>query len=115
MRPGRFDRLALVLPPDRVAREAILRFHVRGRPIAQIDFDQLARRTENYSGADLAHVCETASEHALEASVLSGTARAITMEDFNRAVEEVRPSTLSWFESARMPDRSMSRPFSMEL
>ena len=54
-RPGRLDRVVLVLPPDEPAREAILRYHLKGRPIASIDAAKLARRTDGYSGADLAH------------------------------------------------------------
>ena len=64
-RPGRFDRMVLVLPPDEPARQAIFKFHLRDRPIANIDLGELARRTDGYSGADLAHVCETGAERAL--------------------------------------------------
>src|SRR4030081_125693 len=45
LRPGRFDRLALVLPPDATAREVILAYHLRDRPLAQIDIRALARAT----------------------------------------------------------------------
>ena len=61
----------------------------------------MARRTEGFSGADLAHVCETATELAMEASINSGTVRPIEMADFDRALKQVRPSTPSWFETVR--------------
>ena len=64
-RPGRFDRMLLVLPPDEPAREAILRYHLRDRPIANIDVGKLARKTDGLSGADLAHLCDVAAERAL--------------------------------------------------
>ncbi|MGE5719397.1 MAG: ATP-binding protein, partial [Nocardioidaceae bacterium] len=54
LRPGRFDRTVLVLPPDPGAREAILRFHLRGRPAEPLDLRSLAKSTEGFSGADLA-------------------------------------------------------------
>ena len=100
-RPGRLDRMLLVLPPDRAAREAIFRYHLRSRPVAGIDVGRLAKLTEGYSGADIAHICEAASERALLDSVRTGEARLITMADVQRAAAEVRPSTGPWFDSAR--------------
>jgi SpoVK/Ycf46/Vps4 family AAA+-type ATPase len=100
-RPGRFDRMLLVLPPDKEAREAIIAFHLRGRPIAGIDLRKLAAATEGYSGADLAHVCETATEQALLDSVRTGETRMIAMTDLEAAIHETRPSTGAWFETAR--------------
>jgi SpoVK/Ycf46/Vps4 family AAA+-type ATPase len=100
-RPGRFDRMLLVLPPDEAAREAILRYHLRERPIANIDASKLARKTDGLSGADLAYVCELASEKALLDSAQSGTVRMIEMRDLEAAVREVRPSIGPWLETAR--------------
>ncbi|MBO9520221.1 MAG: tetratricopeptide repeat protein [Nocardioidaceae bacterium] len=100
-RPGRLDRTLLVLPPDQSAREAILRYHLRDRPVANIDVRKLAKRTEGYSGADLAHLCDTASEHALMDSASSGQARMIGMPDLDAALAEVRPSIGPWMETAR--------------
>ncbi|HEY3549535.1 MAG TPA: AAA family ATPase [Gaiellaceae bacterium] len=76
-RPGRFDRMILVLPPDEPARVAILRFHLRERPLGAIDLEALAAATDLFSGADLAHLCESAAESALEESIASGTPRPI--------------------------------------
>ncbi|MEA2704034.1 MAG: hypothetical protein QOD63_1979 [Actinomycetota bacterium] len=100
-RPGRFDRTLLVLPPDGPARRVILAYHLRDRPTAGIDLDRLVARTDGYSGADLRLVCESAAEAALEASVIAGTARPIGMDDLQRALADVRPSTRPWFEVAR--------------
>lgn len=100
-RPGRFDRMVLVLPPDEAARQAIFKYHLRSRPIANIDLGELARRTNSYSGADLAHVCETAAERALLDSARSGTPRMIEMSDLLGALNEVRPSIGPWLDTAR--------------
>jgi SpoVK/Ycf46/Vps4 family AAA+-type ATPase len=100
LRPGRFDRMLLVLPPDPDARRAILRYHLQNRP-AQVDVDRLAAHTEDFSGADLAHLCEAATEVALEESMSTGKVRSIGLADFQRALKEVRPSTRAWFETAR--------------
>jgi AAA+ superfamily predicted ATPase len=100
-RPGRLDRTVLVLPPDAPARLAILGYHLRERPVERIDLASLGSRTDGFSGADLAHLCETAAEKALMASARSGVVRMIGMADFESALAEVRPSTGPWFSSAR--------------
>jgi len=100
-RPGRLDRMVLVLPPDPPARATILQYHLRGRPIANIDLEQLVRRTEHFSGADLAHLCETAAEYAMADSIRRGEVRMIGQQDFNLALKEVRASTGPWFSTAR--------------
>jgi AAA+ superfamily predicted ATPase len=100
-RPGRFDRTLLVLPPDVEAREAILRYHLRDRHADGIDVAKLAKRTEGYSGADLAHACDAAAERALLDSVRSGQTRMIGMADLESALRDVKPSTGPWFAAAR--------------
>ncbi len=100
-RPGRLDRMLLVLPPDAEAREAIFRTHLRDRPIAAIDTKKLAKRTDGYSGADIAHIVDSASEVALLDSVSSGVPRLITMDDFDTALREIRPSIAAWMDTAR--------------
>ncbi|HEX3647338.1 MAG TPA: ATP-binding protein [Pseudonocardiaceae bacterium] len=100
-RPGRLDRMLLVLPPDQPAREAILRYHLRDRPVSGVSFRDLAKRTEDYSGADLAHLCETAVERALMESARTGKVRKIGARDFEAALAEVRPSTGAWLSVAR--------------
>ncbi|EWM17672.1 cell division protein FtsH [Kutzneria sp. 744] len=100
-RPGRFDRTLLVLPPDGEARQAILRYHLKGRHAEGIDIAKLAKRTEGYSGADLAHACDVAAEKALLDSVRSGRTRMIGAKDLEEALKEVRPSTGPWFAAAR--------------
>ena len=100
-RPGRLDRTLLVVPPDADARRAILEVHLRDRPIAGIDLKRLAAATDRFSGADLAHLCETAAEYAMHDSVTSGTVRMIEQRDFEAALREVRPSTGPWMTTAR--------------
>lgn len=100
-RPGRFDRTVLVLPPDEPARQAIFRSHLLERPVESIDLAALAEATDGYTGADIAHICETGAEYALMDSIHSGKARMIGMRDLMRAVGEVRPSIGPWLETAR--------------
>lgn len=100
-RPGRFDRMILVLPPDEPARRAILEYHLRDRPVGAVDLDSLAAATDLFSGADLAHLCESAAESALEESIESGSPRPIEMGDFEKGLGEVRASTTAWLHTAR--------------
>ena len=100
-RPGRLDRTLLVLPPDEPAREAVFRYHLRGRPVAGIELTSLARQTAGYSAADIAHICESAAELALLDSARTGQVRMIGQNDLLTASRQVRPSLGSWFDSAR--------------
>ncbi|SRR6266545_4852161 len=101
-RPGLLDHRLLVLPPDREAREAIIRAALHGRPLADdLDVGALAARTERFSAADLAQLCESAAEGTLEASMVSGRSRPIAIADFARGLHEIRPSTTPWFDLAR--------------
>lgn len=101
-RPGRFDRTVLVLPPDKPARQAILNSNLRGRPVdASLDTDSIAKNTNEFSGADVAHLVESAAELAMEDSLSTGKVRSISQNDFKRALREVKPSTKPWFEIAK--------------
>src|SRR5712692_2548872 len=61
LRPGRFDRMLLVPPPDLGARKQIFRIHTKKTPMAEdVKLDELARKTEGYTGADIASICNTA-------------------------------------------------------
>lgn len=100
-RPGRFDRMLLVLPPDPPARAAILRYHLRERPAEGVDVDALVRVTERFSGADLAHLCDTAAERALAASMRDSRLHPIGTDLLLAAAREIQPSTEAWFATAR--------------
>jgi AAA+ superfamily predicted ATPase len=100
-RPGRFDRTLLVLPPDSTAREGVFRYHLRDRPVGGVNLGKLAKVTDGYSGADIAHICETAAERALLDSVSRGEPRLIAQGDLEAAAAEVKPSLGTWFDTAR--------------
>lgn len=100
-RPGRFDRVVFVPPPDVGAREQILRIAFRDRPTEGLDLANVARRTARYSGADLVHLAEVASERALAEALRTGEVRAITQSDVLASLEKVRPTTVEWLDVAR--------------
>jgi AAA+ superfamily predicted ATPase len=101
LRPGRFDRTLLVLPPDEPARESILQKAMKDRPVESVDSAWLAKHTDQFSGADLVHLCESATEEAMEESLMTGKVRKIGMPDFREALKAVKPSTRAWFDTAR--------------
>lgn len=100
-RPGRLDRTLLVLPPDEPARRAIFAHHLKGRPIAGIDLGCCVASTDGFSGADIAHACESAAELALLDSVRSGEPRMIGQSDLDEALRQITPSIMPWLQSAR--------------
>ncbi|WP_267269975.1 ATP-binding protein [Pseudomonas protegens] len=101
-RPGRFDRVLFVPPPDRPARENMLRMMMSGRPMAQdIDFAFLAKSTSGFSGADLGELVETAADEAIEESINEGAEQAICDRHFKHALKDVRATTLEWLTTAR--------------
>ena len=100
-RPGRFDRSVAVLPPDGPARQAVLYHHLKSRPVEGIDLGYLVQCTNGFTGADLAHLVDSAVEYAMMDSVRTGNVRMVTMQDFLRALEQIRPSAGPWFVTAR--------------
>lgn len=100
-RPGRFDRILFVPPPDTAARAAILRLQLKGKPVAEIDFDALAKKTDGYSGADLKAVIDVAVEEKLREAMRSGTVQPLTGRDLLEAVKRHKPTVRDWFETAR--------------
>ncbi len=102
-RPGRFDRLVFVPPPDLAARRAILALKLADRPVAAgLDLARLAKESDGYSGADLQALVDSATELAIERSVEEGGAEIpIDPGMLRRAFQDVRPSTRPWFDGAR--------------
>jgi transitional endoplasmic reticulum ATPase len=100
-RPGRFDRIIFVPPPDGAGREAILRLLLAQKPVESIDYGVLARKTPHYSGADLEAVVDLAIEKKLGEAVKSGRAEALTQKDLLQAIKATHPSTKEWFTTAR--------------
>src|SRR5215470_17945018 len=101
-RPGRFDRIFFVPPPDREARESILRILLADRPVAgDIDMAALAKNTPGYSGADLRNLVETACDLAIEESLSAGAEKPVSHAYLQAALKEVKPTTTEWLTTAR--------------
>jgi transitional endoplasmic reticulum ATPase len=90
LRPGRFDKLIYVPPPDKEGRLKILLIHTKNMPLAlDVDLIRLAEITEGYSGADLEALCREAAMEALREDL---NAITVHMRHFEKALKKVRPS-----------------------
>ncbi|MBI2083993.1 MAG: AAA family ATPase, partial [Candidatus Aenigmarchaeota archaeon] len=90
LRPGRFDRLVLVPAPDYKARVEILKVHTKRMPLTKdVGLDDLAKKTEGFSGADLEAL---AREAAMEALRKDKKAKEVRMKDFESVVSKMTPS-----------------------
>lgn len=102
LRPGRFDRMFFVPPPDREARAGILAHHMQGRPSESgIDFDKIATNTSGYSGADLANLVEMAADEAIDLTLEGDAEVKIAMQHFKSALAESKSTTVEWLTTAR--------------
>lgn len=100
-RPGRFDRIIFVPPPDLEARAAILELYLSTRPVEKVDVMSLAKKTVGFSGADLKSLVEMAVDARLRDALKSGQALPIRQKDLTRALKQLKPTTQEWFTTAR--------------
>ncbi len=100
-RPGRFDRILFVPPPDAEARAAVLRILLRGKPVKDVDHEHLAKKTDGLSGADLKAVVDVAIEAKLREAMKAGVPTPLTTRDLAEAARQVKPTTKEWFSTAR--------------
>ncbi|WP_425617823.1 AAA family ATPase [Anatilimnocola sp. NA78] len=100
-RPGRFDRILFVPPPDVAARAGILEILLRGKPIERIDYLSIAKKTDQFSGADLKAVVDLAIEAKLQDALKAGVPKPLTTNDLIAAISKQRSTTKEWFSTAR--------------
>lgn len=100
-RPGRFDRILFVPPPDEPARASIIEVLAEGKPITDLDVALLARKTKDFSGADLKAVFDHAIEKGLAKAMKTGQVVPLTTRELLDAASVLKPTTKAWFESAR--------------
>ncbi len=100
LRPGRFDRQIYVPTPDEKARLEILKVHTRNMPLAKdVKLEEIAKKTEGYSGADLEALCREAAMIALRENLES---KEVKRKHFDKALEMIKPSipkeVTKWYE-----------------
>jgi len=100
-RPGRFDRILFVPPPDEPARASVIEIMARNKPVAKLDIDKIARKTKDFSGADLKAMFDLTIERALARAMREGKVVPIETSDLLSTAASLKPSTKAWFESAK--------------
>ena len=100
-RPGRFDRIIFVPPPDLASKEKIIELKLKGKPIENIDYKKVAKQTKNYSGADINALVDIAVEAKLEEALETGIPKPITTKDLIKAAARHNASTVDWFNTAK--------------
>lgn len=100
-RPGRFDRTIFVPPPDEPGRMSIIDIMAKKKPVADLDVKALAKKTAEFSGADMKAVFDLATEEVLAGAMKTGKVVPITTKDLIKAASRHRPTTKAWFESAK--------------
>lgn len=100
-RPGRFDRIIFVAPPDENARKAIFNIQLKEKPTENIKLEELSKKSKTYSGADIKSSIDIAIEQKLTESFKDGIPKPLTTKDILKAFKKMKPSTQEWFSSAK--------------
>lgn len=100
-RPGRFDRTVFVPPPEEKARLRILEQLTAARPHEKLELKRIVKRTALFSGADLTALVERALDSVIDEALDTGTEPPLRNEHIERALSDMRPTTLEWLASAR--------------
>lgn len=100
-RPGRFDRILFVPPPDETSRQTIMNIKLEGKPTEKINTKELAKKSKEFSGADIEALIDIAVEQKIEESFETGIPQPIVQKDLLKAIKKHKPSTKEWFTTAK--------------
>ena len=101
LRPGRFDRVIFVPPPDEPARADILSVVTKEVPADGLDLKALAAQTAMFSGADLRALIERGVDKVIDEALSTGGEPPLGMQHLTDALTAVKPSTLDWLHRVR--------------
>jgi transitional endoplasmic reticulum ATPase len=112
LRPGRFDRRVYVPPPDSAARLKILQIKTKDMPLDKgVKVEDLAKKTQGYSGADIDAICREAAINALRRDT---EASNVTLSDFDKVMAEIVPSVTPdmerWYQDTNKRIRDQQKP-----
>ena len=112
LRPGRFDRRVYVPPPDNDARLKILQIKTKDMPLEKgIKLEDLTKKMQGYSGADIDSVCREAAINALRKDV---EATVVALKDFEKVMTEIVPSITpemeKWYQDTNKRIRDQQKP-----
>ncbi len=106
LRPGRFDRIIEVPMPDEASRLSIFKVHASHMPLDKdVDLNDLAKRTERYSGSEIENICREAGMNALR-----NKRNSVSREDFEYALGKIKPLTYEDINVYKFLKRDEKRP-----
>lgn len=100
-RPGRFDKIIFMPPPDDISRKETFKLHLAKKPIWEIDYDELAKKTSWYSGADIKAIIDETVESMIERSMKTWEIYPLETKDFLPVIKKKKPSVKEWFSTAK--------------
>ncbi|MFC1732516.1 AAA family ATPase [candidate division KSB1 bacterium] len=102
-REGRFGKTLYIPTPDEEARKQIFMISLKNRPIENIDYDELSKLSDGFSGADIKAACETATDIPLKEALKkrSNKGRNITLSDMKKGIDNTQSVLAQWYKKAR--------------
>jgi len=100
-RPGRFDRIIFIPPPDTDARKEIIEIQLKDKPSMDVDLDKIAKNAKDFTGADIKALVDVVIEEKLKTIIETGKETPITTKDFISQLKRIKPSSKVWFETAK--------------
>ncbi len=101
-RPGRFDKIIFCPPPNKEARKKIFEIYLKEKPIeGNFNLENLAKKTKDFSGADIKHVIDEVGDDCFEEALESDTMVNISEKKLLKKIKSINPSTKEWFNTAQ--------------
>ncbi len=100
-RPGRFDKVLFVTPPDLKARKRLFELQLKDKPTEKLNYSELAELTKGYSSADVRRICDEAGDEAFKKSIKSNNLEKITQESLKTKISTVKSSITDWFSTVK--------------
>jgi len=111
LRPGRFDRRVYVPPPDHDARLRILQIKTKDMPLEKVKVEDLAKKMQGYSGADIDAICREAAINALRRDP---DTQKVLGTDFEKVMADIVPSITpemeKWYQDTNKRIRDQQKP-----
>lgn len=100
-RPGRFDRIIFIPPPDVEARKEIMEIQLKDKPVMDVDINKIVKNAKDYTGADIKALVDLTIEEKLKTIIETGKETPIKTKDFISLIKRIKPSSKLWFETAK--------------
>lgn len=100
-RPGRFDKVVFITPPDKAARKRMFDLNLKEKPCEELDYELLASASHGFSAADIKKVTDESSDKAFRQALRTGQVIKISTQDVLAAIEDSRATTMEWFQTVK--------------